>query len=233
MPTYFQVLTKPQQILFVQQNLFAFNLKHYLPLSNPTKFIEGILSLISRCKDEDVSYTDYLELVKRQKKLLDKEEYEKQSELASFYAKYEELKISAGKVDYGDQVYLTLKLFRDQPQILKHYQSKFKYILVDEYQDTNYAQNELVKLLANSHKNICVVGDDDQSIYKFRGAAISNILKFKNDYKKTEQVVLTTNYRSTQSLLDSSYRLIRFNDPDRLEVRNRINKKLVAIREVA
>src|SRR3972149_1520369 len=177
MPTYFQVLTKPQQILFVQQNLFAFNLKHYLPLSNPTKFIEAILSLISRCKDEDVSPEDYLEFVKSLK--------------------------------------------------------KFKFVLVDEYQDTNYAQNELVKLLANSHKNVCVVGDDDQSIYKFRGAAISNILKFKNDYKKTEQIVLTQNYRSNQSLLDSSYRLIRFNDPDRLEVRNRINKKLVAIREVA
>ena len=169
MPTDFQVLTKPQQILFVQQNLFAFDLRHYRPLSNPTKFIEGILALISRCKDEDVSPEDYLEVAKGLKKSQDKEEYEKQFELASFYTKYEDLKLSAGKVDYGDQVYLTLKLFRDQPQILKEYQNKFKYILVDEYQDTNYAQNELVKLLANSHKNICVVGDDDQSITSFGG----------------------------------------------------------------
>lgn len=237
----FKVLTKPQQILFFGQNLFTFALNYYRPLSNPTKFIEAILAFISRCKDEDISpedYKKYLEKLKNTsvKKLeVPKEEWQaeinRQEELAKAYAKYEDLKTQGARLDYGDQVSKALELFRTRPKILKEYQKKFKYILVDEYQDTNYSQNELVKLLANSHKNICVVGDDDQSIYKFRGAAISNILKFKDDYKKTKQIVLTTNYRSTQSLLDTSYRLIRFNDPDRLEVKNKINKKLISARK--
>ena len=98
--------------------------------------------------------------------------------------------------------------------------------MVDEYQDTNYAQNELVKLLAKSRKNICVVDDDDQAIYKFRGAAISNILEFKKNYPKAKQVVLTQNFRSTQAILDSAYKLISHNNPDRLEIRNKITKKL-------
>ncbi len=242
LPTDFQVLTKPQQILFVQQNLFAFELSIFRPLSSPTKFIEAILALISRAKDENISPQDYLQYTTTLEKKVkssngeEKKELEdellRQKELASFYAKYEELKRSSGKIDYGDQVYLTLKLLKEKPKSLKDYQQKFKYILVDEYQDTNYAQNELVKLLANSHENICVVGDDDQSIYKFRGASISNILKFKQDYKKTKQVVLNQNYRSSQNLLDTSYRLIQFNNPDRLEVKNKIDKKLKSARKI-
>ncbi len=236
LPTDFKVLTKPQQILFVRQNLFAFDLKIYRPLSNPTKFIEAILSLISRSKDEDISSEDYLKFVKSLARKAKKatgtnqvelaEEFARQSELASFYSKYEDLKRTSGRIDYGDQVYLTLKLLREKPEILREYQSKFKYIFVDEFQDTNYAQNELVKLLAAKHKNICVVGDDDQSIYKFRGASISNILKFKNDFKKAKQIVLNQNYRSSQGILDASYRLIQFNNPDRLEFKNKIYKKL-------
>jgi DNA helicase-2/ATP-dependent DNA helicase PcrA len=229
LPSDFQVLTKPQQILFVQQNLFAFNLKHYRPLANPTKFIEAMLSLISRAKDEDVGPEDYSKFVKKLGKAAEKTEAEKQSEISQFYKKYEELKESSGKVDYGDQVQLVLKLFRAQPSILKEYQKKFRYILVDEYQDTNHAQNELVKLLSATHKNIAVVGDDDQSIYKFRGAAVSNILKFKNDHRRAKQIVLTKNYRSNQAILDTAYRLIRFNDPDRLEFRNKISKRLKSL----
>lgn len=241
LPTDFRVLTRPQQILFVQQNLFAFNLEIFRPLSNPNKFIEAMLGLISRAKDEEVSPQDYLKYVGQLKKQLKKtkgeakeelkSEIKRQSELANFYKKYEELKTTAGKVDYGDQVYLALRLLRERKDVLKEYQQKFKYILIDEFQDTNYTQNELVKLLAQVHTNICVVGDDDQSIYKFRGASIANILQFKNDFPDAKQIVLTTNYRSTQSLLDSSYRLIRFNDPERLEVKNKINKRLIAARK--
>ncbi|HEY4695208.1 MAG TPA: ATP-dependent DNA helicase [Candidatus Nanoarchaeia archaeon] len=243
LPPDFQVLTRPQANLFFQQNLFAFDLNYYRPLANPTKFIEAILAFISRCKDEDVSpeqYQKYIRELKSQKlkaksaeeKREFLEEIKRQEELGKVYEQYERLKTAAGKIDYGDQVLMTLNLFRRRPKILKEYQQKFKYILVDEYQDTNYAQNELVKLLAKSHQNICVVGDDDQSIYKFRGAAISNILEFKKAFKKSKQIVLATNYRSTQNLLDAGYRLIRFNDPDRLEVKNKINKKLTAGRSV-
>ncbi len=230
LPTDFRVMSRGEQILFVEQNLFSFKLKYFRPLSNPTKFIEAILAFISRLKDENISPEEYFRFVKQQaktKKNPDEQiELEKQEELVSFYQHYEELKVSAGKLDYGDQVTKTLELFKTDKTVLKSYQKRFKYILVDEYQDTNYAQNELVKLLSSGHKNIAVVGDDDQSIYKFRGAAISNILKFKKDYPSATQVVLTENYRSTQALLDSSYHLIQYNNPDRLEIKNKINKKL-------
>ncbi len=236
----FKVLSKPQQVLFFQQNIFKFNLNYYRPLSNPTKFISAILSFFSRLKDENVSPEEFQKYVRSQKSQPkagrpldekannseDKVELQKVEELANAYATYESLKTKAGLLDFGDQVTKTIDLFIKRPKILKEYQSHFKYILVDEYQDTNFAQNELVKLLSNSHKNICVVGDDDQSIYKFRGAAISNIMRFKRDFKNAKQVVLTQNYRSTQAILDCAYRLIRHNDPDRLEVQNKIDKKL-------
>jgi DNA helicase-2/ATP-dependent DNA helicase PcrA len=114
---------------------------------------------------------------------------------------------------------------------LKKYRQQFKYILVDEYQDTNWAQNELVKLLAKPKNNVCVVADDDQSIYRFRGAAISNVLEFKKTYPRAKIVTLLENFRSGQAILDSAYRLIRHNDPDRLEVKESVNKKLVAVRK--
>ncbi len=234
----FKVFSRPQQVLFFRQNLFRFDLEYWRPLSNPTKFISAILSFFSRLKDENLNPDELVRYVKSQKddksrtkiaKVEGKEEkieLQKYQELASAYEKYEQFKDEAGFLDFGDQVVKTIEKKKKRPKILKNYQHKFKYVLVDEYQDTNFAQNELVKTLAANHKNICVVGDDDQSIYKFRGAAIANILEFKRNYPKAKQVVLTVNYRSTQKILDSAYRLIRHNDPDRLEVKNRINKKL-------
>lgn len=229
LPPDFRVMTKPEQFLFVQQNLFRFNLEYFRPLSNPTKHIQALLALVSRAKDEDVDHNQYLKFAQKIKG--DRAEQEKQLELSQFFADYERFKAQAGLVDFGDLVVLTLKLFRDRPKILGQYQEKFKYILVDEYQDTNYAQNEIVKLLSSKHKNICVVGDDDQSIYKFRGAAISNILQFKRNFPKARQIVLTQNYRSSQAILDTAYRLIKHNDPDRLEVKNKINKKLRSVKQ--
>jgi len=228
----FKVFSRPQQVLFFQQNLFRLDLDYYRPLSNPTKFISHILSFFSRLKDENTSpvhFKKFASTFANNAKGDEKVEAQKFTELASVYEKYEKYKDEAGFLDFGDQVTKTIELFTKRPKVLGQYQKQFKFILVDEYQDTNYAQNELVKLLASSHKNICVVGDDDQSIYKFRGAAISNILEFVKNFPKAEQVVLTQNYRSTQGILNSAYRLIRHNDPDRLEVQNKIDKKLTAI----
>src|SRR3989344_3096705 len=225
----FRVFSRPQQVLFFQQNLFRFNLDYYRPLGNPTKFISAILSFFSRLKDENISPEDFLKFSNGQRLNVKGDEVveaDKYVELAQCYASYEKFKSEAGFLDFGDLVVKTIKLFQTRPQVLKNYQKRFKYILVDEYQDTNYSQNILVNLLASAHKNICVVGDDDQSIYKFRGAAISNILEFNKTYPKAEEVVLTENYRSPQSILDSAYDLITHNNPDRLEVQNKIDKKL-------
>jgi DNA helicase II / ATP-dependent DNA helicase PcrA len=132
---------------------------------------------------------------------------------------------------------------------LKYYQNKFKYIMVDEFQDTNWAQYELVKMLSAfaedsksqapnckqipnfksqnpSLANLMVVGDDNQAIYKFRGASLSNIMQFKDDYPEAKEVVLSDNYRSGQKILDSAYAFIKNNDPNTLECKLGINKKL-------
>lgn len=159
---------------------------------------------------------------------LSNEEIEKYLELANAYKTYEELKIKEGVMDFGDLISNTLKLFRTRKNILSQYQEQFKYILVDEFQDTNYAQNELVKLLAGKDGNITVVADDDQSIYRFRGAAVSNVLQFRKDFPQSKIITLTQNYRSTQEILDRAYDLIQQNNPDRLEVQEKIDKHLVS-----
>jgi DNA helicase-2/ATP-dependent DNA helicase PcrA len=231
----FKVLTRPETIVFFREHLFDFSLEYYRPLSNPTKFIEAMITLFSRAKDEDVSPEEYLNFAQALKKrALENpedsalaEQAAKQYEIALCYKKYQEILAAEDKVDFANQFYLTLQLFRSHPSILKFYQKQFKFILVDEFQDTNYAQFELVKLLAASHKNLTVVADDDQSIYKWRGAAVSNILNFMDTYPEAKKISLTKNYRSSQAILDSAYRLIQNNNPDRLEVRANIDKRLV------
>src|ERR687888_149589 len=125
------------------------------------------------------------------------------------------------------------RLLRTRPHVLNAYQRRFKYILVDEFQDTNYAQFELVKLLGARHGNVAVTGDDDQAIYRFRGAAFSNVLSFLRHYPDARQIVVTENFRSHQAILDAAYKLVQYNNPDRLEVKSGIVKQLTAVREAS
>ncbi len=154
------------------------------------------------------------------------EDARRQAELARAYARYQALLAANGAIDFGDQVSLALRLLRESPAARDAVQRRFKYVLVDEFQDTNRAQAELVALVAERHRNVTVVGDDDQSIYKFRGAAISNILEFRERYRQARVVVLRKNYRSRAPILEAAYRLVRHNDPDRLEARAGIVKRL-------
>ena len=232
----FKVLTRPDQLIFLKEHLYEFDLDYYCPKSDPARFLEALVILFSRLRDEDVSWEEYLQYAKnveeKSKHTPQDEELREtaltQMELAGAYQTYQKLLTKEGKVDFANQVYLALHLFRHRPLILKRYQRQFKYILVDEFQDTNFSQFQLVKLLVEARKNIVVVGDDNQSIFKFRGAAISNILNFMEYYPKAKKVVLTENYRSTQTILDRAYRLIKYNDPDTLEVKCNISKELVA-----
>jgi DNA helicase-2/ATP-dependent DNA helicase PcrA len=238
----YRILTEPEQAIFFKDHLFELSLERYRPLGNPTRHLRALLTLFSRAKDEDVTPEEYrahadrlaVELkradVQTDQGRLLIEEATAQDELAGLYTAYQRLLAEHGFVDFGDLITLTLRLFRKHPTVLERYRQRFAYVLVDEFQDTNYAQFELLKLLA-SHRNLTVCGDDDQSIYKFRGAAISNILGFQEAYPDAELIVLDRNYRSTQSILDSAYRLIQYNNPDRLEVRSKINKRLVAAGE--
>ncbi|HTZ11063.1 MAG TPA: 3'-5' exonuclease, partial [Candidatus Margulisiibacteriota bacterium] len=157
------------------------------------------------------------------------EEALQQMEVASAYLHYQELLAREGLLDFGNQFYLALNLLREHPLVLRKYQKQFKYILVDEFQDTNFAQFQIVRLLSAGHKNITVVADDDQCIYRWRGAAYSNVLNFIKEYPDASKISLIRNYRSTQVILDSAYRLIQHNNPERFEVKANIDKRLVGL----
>jgi DNA helicase-2/ATP-dependent DNA helicase PcrA len=233
LPTDVRVLTRPEVVIFLREHLFEFELDRYRPLGDPTRFLGALATFFSRCKDEDISPAAYAAHADRLAALATStdddaasEEAERQAELAGAYGRYQELLARNGFIDFGDQVSLALRLLRDSPAARAELRSRYRYLLVDEFQDTNRAQSELVSILAEPHRNVTVVGDDDQSIYKFRGAAISNILGFRDRYPDARTIVLRRNYRSVAGILDASYRLIRFNDPDRLEVRAGISKRL-------
>ena len=235
-PAY-RLMTDTDATMLFRKHLFGFALEYFRPLGNPTKFIGGMLQHFSRLQDEDISPKEYLGWVKSEKVKAKSEEekleMQKFEELAKAYERYQDLKVKEGLLDFGDLITQALTLFRKRKNILSFYQNQFKYILVDEFQDTNIAQNELVILLAGKKQNITAVCDDDQSIYKFRGAAVSNVLSFRKSFSKSKLIVLSQNYRSTQAILDASYQLIQHNNPDRLEVREHINKKLTAARKLA
>lgn len=131
--------------------------------------------------------------------------------IADLYTLYEKEMRENNALDFDDIIMKTVQLLQDNPDILEHYQRKFRYVLVDEYQDTNHAQYVLTSLLAGGYQNICVVGDDDQSIYKFRGATITNILEFEKQFKNARTIRLEQNYRSTNTILDAANGLIRNN----------------------
>ncbi len=236
LPNDFKLLSQTAQWLLVRQNLNLFDLDYYKPLGNPTKFIHALLTHFSRCKDEEIYPEDYLAYAEKLELDLDSktsdqsllDEVKRLKEIAEAYHTYQQLLLENNALDFGDLINYTLKLLKTRPNILKKYQQQFDYILVDEFQDTNFAQYNLVKLLAGEKANLTVVADDDQSIYKFRGASVSNILQFSHDYPKAEQIVLTENYRSCQQILDLSYNFIKLNDPNRLETQkgSKIKKQL-------
>lgn len=133
------------------------------------------------------------------------------SKVAALYELYQKKLKNNNALDFDDIILLTIKLFEEHPPVLEFYKRKFKYILVDEYQDTNYAQYRLISLLAQDHRNLCVVGDDDQGIYSWRGADIGNILNFEKEFKNCRVIKLEQNYRSTQTILNAANSVIKNN----------------------
>lgn len=161
-----------------------------------------ILSAISSAKDELISPEEY--------ELKAMGDFRKQK-IAQVYKEYQITLKKNNAMDFDDLIAKTVELFKADSEVLGSYQKRFKYIMVDEYQDTNTAQFELIRLLADANRNLCVVGDDDQSIYKFRGANIRNILDFEQVYPEAEVIRLEQNYRSTQNVLDAANAVIRNN----------------------
>lgn len=162
-----------------------------------------VLSEVSRAKEKLIDWKGYMADVKQGDI--------RRTTIAQLYKIYEDKKRAANAVDFDDIITLTVELFKTNPDILDKYRNRFKYILVDEYQDTNKAQFELTKMLCNDDYNIMVVGDDDQSIYKFRGATIENILSFDKNFKNTRVVKLEQNYRSTDMIIGAANAVIKNN----------------------
>jgi DNA helicase-2/ATP-dependent DNA helicase PcrA len=238
----FRVLSEPEAIIFLRERLFALPLTRFRPLGDPTRHLAALLTLVSRAKDEDVSPRQYREWAENRLQSLlaapssdsphraTEDEARNHVELAAFYEAHQSLLAEAGLVDFGDQIHRALEVLRTRPSVLERLRSRHRYILVDEFQDTNHAQLELLKLVAGAAPNITVVGDDDQAIYRWRGAAAANLLAFRRLYPGAREVVLTENHRSTQLILDASARLISYNNPYRLEVVAKIDKRLRAQR---
>lgn len=171
--------------------------------TDKTFSVKGAMSIISSLKEEMIPWEDYL-------KTADPSDL-KASRVAKVYRAYQKRLKENNALDFDDLIYKTVLLFRNHPEVLEKYQDRFKYIMVDEYQDTNTSQYELVYMLASKYKNLCVVGDDDQSIYGWRGANIRNILEFEKDFPETVVIKLEQNYRSTKKILDAANAVIQNN----------------------
>lgn len=163
---------------------------------------KSILAEISRAKDSLIPPDEY--------KQTSQNDFRK-SKIAECYEMYQKELKKSDAMDFDDIIFNTVKLLEENEDVRDLYQTQFKYVMVDEYQDTNHAQYVLTSLLADKYKNICVVGDDDQSIYRFRGATIENILSFENHYKGAKVIRLEENYRSTQNILDGANAVISHN----------------------
>ncbi|MDO9574428.1 MAG: DNA helicase PcrA [Candidatus Contubernalis sp.] len=191
----FVIFDTQDQLNIIKECLRELNLdfKQYIP--------RKILGIISKAKND----------------LVDEDQYEQQSgdyfsrKVSEIYQLYQKKLKSSNSLDFDDLLFLTVRLFRERPEILRAYQEQYRFILVDEYQDTNMVQYLLVKMLSEKHRNLCVVGDDDQSIYQFRGADIRNILEFERDYPEAQVIKLEENYRSKANILEAAFHVIKNN----------------------
>ena len=202
----FSILDTSDQLTVIKRVLKEANLdpKLYEPRT--------ILGAISSAKNECMTVTDY-------KKAVEYSKDPREQKLGQLYEAYTKQLRKNESLDFDDLIMMTLELFKREPHVLEHYQERFQYIHVDEYQDTNNAQYELVQMLGAAHHNVCVVGDSDQSIYRWRGANIENILSFEKDYPEAKMIMLEQNYRSTATILAAANDVIQNN-------RGRIDKRL-------
>ncbi len=205
-PSSFTIYDTDDSLRVIKESLKELNMddKSFPP--------RAVLSTISRAKDEMLLAQDFLDQSRA------KGDY-RQQKIANVYLAYEKKLRAAGALDFDDIILHTVRLLQQFPEAREYYQNKFRYVLIDEYQDTNHLQYLLAALLAGGRKNICVVGDDDQSIYRFRGATIENILSFEQEYQNARVIRLEQNYRSTGNILAAANGVIRNN-------RGRKGKKL-------
>ena len=223
-PLRLRVCSDAEVVVFLREKLFEMGLARYAPLGKPDAYLRALHATFSRARDEDVAPEEYQAFAEGLRAVAGvdpelRDRAEAELEKAAAYARYRTLLLEHHRVDFGDQLALALRLLRERPHIRRQLLDRYRYVLVDEFQDTNHAQFEMLRLLGGDRPNLTVVGDDDQSIYRFRGAKLANLMALLDAYPDTTTVVLTANYRSPQSVLDAAYKLIVNNNPDRLEAR--------------
>lgn len=225
------LLNDTQKALLLQQGIDRVELSYYGPHSNIFEFLMGVIEYIGRLQNAGITsdnYAKYVENISTSSSDMHPQDQLEQQDLSKLYNLYEEIKKETDTYDYSDQIVLPLKILHQKPNIAERLQKQYKYVLIDEYQDTNKVQDDLIGEFINSDGNLFVVGDDDQAIYGFRGANLGNILHFADRYKVKQPVVLTQNYRSGQEILDAAYKMINHNNPHRLEASLGLDKKLKA-----
>ncbi|MDQ3400258.1 MAG: ATP-dependent helicase, partial [Chloroflexota bacterium] len=228
-----RVLSPAEQVIFVRGHLYDLPLRRYRPVGDPIAYVRALLDLFSRARDADVSPAEYAAFAARLRAEVGEgvdadvraDAAAAQEELAAAYAAYTRLKEEDGVIDFGDQIALTLQVLRERPAAARRLQERFRHVLVDEFQDTNHAQFELIRLLVDPHRQVMAVGDDDQSIFAWRGATLGNFDAFLAAYPDAAIVPLLENRRSSQGILDAAHRLIGHNS-ERLEEKLEIDKRL-------
>ncbi|MBP9718703.1 ATP-dependent helicase [Candidatus Gracilibacteria bacterium] len=226
----YKLLQDADLLFFLKRHYHDFKLTYFATRSQPYRILTTLQGYFSRLQDEDITPEAYSDFAAGMATATseEQEEAQKHTELAQAYGTYLQLLVENRYMDYAGLQYHTLRLLEKRSSVLASLQKRFAHIMVDEFQDTNYSQMKMVIALAKSHKNIMVVGDDDQSIYKWRGASLSNAQIFTKTFPGHKTEVLTQNYRSTQAILDATYAVIQNNNPNRLEISHAINKRLLA-----
>jgi DNA helicase-2/ATP-dependent DNA helicase PcrA len=215
------IISRANQLVWGLKNIDTFGFEHIEVGNNAVEIIESIIEGISAFRDELISPDEldaYLKTKKGRKELtVEEREYlEKLEDLLKVYRAYETYKRAENLLDFDDMIHEAVRLFDKRPAILRRYRERFTHILVDEFQDTNYAQLQLIKQLAGDH--LCVVGDDDQTIYRFRGAYLTNMQDYKQHFGTCTECLLEENYRSTQTILELALQLLQ-HAPNRHEKR--------------
>jgi DNA helicase-2/ATP-dependent DNA helicase PcrA len=210
LPGDVRLVSRPEAVVLLREHLFELGLDRYRPLGNPTRFLGALVDLFQRAKDEDVTPNALLHFLgmSPSSEELGMDVHAARTELATAYVRYQELMGVRGLIDHGDQVSMALRLLRERPAVGDAVRRRYRYLLVDEFQDMNKAQMELVHELTNGSRNVTVVGDPDQAIYRFRGAAGDNIDSFARRHPDLRRVVLRRNYRSRRPIIAAAGALI-------------------------
>ena len=224
------LINDTQKVLLLSQYISNIEMEYYMYPADKIEFCKKIITFIGKLQNAGILAEDYDKCVREMEKNDTKNQNDiaEQRDLARIYSLYEKIKQQTGTYDFSDQITLPLRILDKKPNLAERLRGEYKYVLVDEYQDTSPVQDRLIRSFVPKDGNIFAVGDDDQAIYGFRGSDVNNILDFRSHFSLAKAQVLTKNYRSGQEILDLSYRMICVNNPYRLESILGIEKKLTS-----